>query len=104
MYAWIPFPVLPASLCIQGCPAARLCVLQAAANWLLETDPAQLLRQQQAWERDMQQRQLEREEVEQQKKMQKRLIVEKWVARVRLPAASRGQHLRNILMHRTAQP
>lgn len=51
--------------------------LQAAANWLLETDPAQLMRQQQAWERDAEQRERERQEAERQKRQQKKAIVEK---------------------------
>lgn len=62
--------------------------MQAAANWLLEADHAQLLREQQAWERDMQQRQREQEDVELQKKMQKRLIVQKSVPASPAPVSS----------------
>jgi hypothetical protein len=51
--------------------------MQAAANWLLESDPAQLERQQQKWERDMQQREQEQQAAEFQKRRQKKLIVEK---------------------------
>jgi hypothetical protein len=51
--------------------------MQAAANWLLESDPAQLLRQQQAWEREAEQRELQRQEAERQKRQQKKAIVEK---------------------------
>lgn len=52
--------------------------MQAAANWLLESDPAQLLRQQQAWEREAEQRELQRQEAERQKRQQKKAIVEKF--------------------------
>jgi hypothetical protein len=62
--------------------------MQAAANWLLEADHAQLLREQQAWERDMQQRQREQEDVELQKKLQKRLIVQKSVPASPAPVSS----------------
>jgi hypothetical protein len=52
-------------------------VLQAAANWLLEADTAQLMRQQQAWEREAEQRELQQQEEERQKRQQKKLLLDK---------------------------
>lgn len=51
--------------------------MQAAANWLLECDHTELLRLQEAWHEEQHQAEQQRLQVEYDRRMAKKLIVDK---------------------------
>lgn len=67
--------IIPVRYQTSWCVRCR--VVQAAANWLLEADIAQLMRQQQAWEWEAEQREVELQEAERQKRQQEKLLLDK---------------------------